>query len=99
MTVKFKGDFVADAKKLITEKSLDKIDTMVVALKMRTPVDTGKAREGWYRDGNNIRNEVKYMTELNEGASQQAPSRFIEATVLAFDGVRPSGSIVKPLAR
>ena len=51
-----------------------------------TPVDTGRARDGWkmrFRDGqpDYIYNNVGYIIYLNEGHSQQAPPMFIEAAV------------------
>jgi len=65
-------------------------------LKAATPVDTGNARDSWVLRGNTIVNEVEYMSYLNEGTSNQAPSRFIERTVLS-SGFIPNGSIVRSL--
>ena len=39
--------------------------------------------------------EVEYISILNQGTSEQAPKYFIEKTVLAQQGVSPSGIIVK----
>ena len=82
------NDFVSNRKNKI-------IDTTVQALKEATPVDTGHARDGWTSTGNSIKNEVEYISILNQGTSEQAPKYFIEKTVLAQQGVSPSGIIVK----
>lgn len=79
----------------INSKKNAKIDSIVKDLKDATPVDTGTARDGWKRDGNAIVNEVEYISQLNQGSSQQAPSHFVERTVLAHRDVVPSGIIVK----
>jgi hypothetical protein len=69
--------------------------SLVNSLKKATPVDTGKARDGWHQENNAIVNEVEYIDYLNEGTSQQAPAYFIEQTVLSHPGVKPNGIIVK----
>jgi hypothetical protein len=72
-----------------------KAQELISALKAETPVDTGRARDGWlYRD-NAIINDVEYVNELNQGTSKQAPSHFIEMTLLSQEGVKPNGVIVK----
>ena len=71
------------------------INGLVQELREATPVDTGEARDGWKRDDDAIVNEVEHISYLNEGTSQQAPALFVEITVLAHKGVRPSGMIVK----
>lgn len=69
-------------------------DDLVVALKAKTPVDTGLARDSWTVDGKgDITNPVPYIEELNKGSSVQAPSHFIETTVLQHKAVRPNGQI------
>jgi hypothetical protein len=72
-----------------------KINTMVEALKLATPVDTGEAREGWRYEDGKIINDVAHIVELNEGSSKQAPTNFIEMSLLSHEGVRPSGIIVR----
>ena len=64
-------------------------------LKNATPVDTGRARDGWKVSGDSIENDVPYIEHLNEGSSQQAPAYFIEATLLKHSGIKPRGIIVK----
>ena len=72
------------------------VAAMTQALKDATPVDTGRARDGWHAeyigDVYNIRNPVEYIDKLNEGSSKQAPAHFIENTVLLF--ANPLGVIV-----
>lgn len=68
---------------------------LVQSLKDATPVDTGEARDGWRIEGSSIENDVGHVSELNQGSSQQAPTHFIESTVLSHRGVRPNGVIVK----
>ena len=54
---------------------------------LATPIDTGRAREGWEisevkKDKDRVyitlSNDVPYIQALNQGHSQQAPARFIE---------------------
>jgi len=69
-------------------------------LKIITPVDTGKARMGWFDEiernryggfnGGNIINEVPYIGRLNAGWSQQAPKYFIEQTLVKIGVITPS---------
>lgn len=67
---------------------------LIEALKDATPVDTGKARDGWqYKDGKII-NDVEYINELNAGHSKQAPAHFVERTLLNHSNVNPNGVIV-----
>jgi hypothetical protein len=79
----------------INSKKIAKMDSIIKDLKDATPVDTGKARDGWRREGNTIVNDVEYIDELNQGTSQQASSFFVERTVLAHRDVVFSGIIVK----
>lgn len=81
----------AKAKKEATKVA----SSLVEKLKKATPVDTGKAQQGWHLEGNKIVNDTEYISALNEGHSDQAPARFIEATLLADPRVKPAGIIVK----
>lgn len=48
-----------------------------------TPIDTGRAQAGWQLKGKTtIINDVPYIDELNHGHSRQAPTHFIEQTLL-----------------
>lgn len=66
-------------------------------LRAVTPVDTGKARDGWKYQNGAISNDVEYIDLLNRGTSKQAPSYFIEKTLLSEQGVLPNGIIVKSM--
>ena len=68
---------------------------MISALRAATPIDTGKARAGWESTPSGIENPVKYIDRLNKGSSKQAPSYFIERTLLLQKDVIPSGIIVR----
>ena len=68
---------------------------LVAALKAATPVDTGEARDGWHITKNGISNDVEHIETLNQGTSQQAPSYFVEKTLLSHRDVHPSGIIVR----
>ena len=67
---------------------------LVRHLKRATPIDTGKAKAGWKLSGSAIINRVPYITYLNKGSSKQAPSNFVESTVLSHRGIIPNGTIV-----
>jgi len=81
----------AEAGKLANRK----MQQIVTALRAATPVDTGAARDGWRIDGKTIRNDVEYIDHLNQGSSKQAPSFFVEKTILAQVGVKPNGIVVR----
>jgi hypothetical protein len=74
-------------KQLVMQENLER-------LAMRTPVDTGHAKASWRISNNQITNDVPYMSQLNDGHSDQAPARFIEATLLADPRIKPAGIIV-----
>jgi hypothetical protein len=71
------------------------LEKMRILLADATPVDTGRARDGWRVDGKNLVNDVEYISALNEGHSPQAPSHYIEITLLHVEGVTPNGIIVQ----
>ena len=58
-----------------------------------TPVDTGKARDGWKlikkNKGFSIENPISYIKALNTGSSKQAPAMFIEQALLDTKGIKP----------
>jgi len=80
---------------IISIKKEKIIQNLIEKLKSATPVDTGRARDGWIKNGDSIENNVPYIDYLNEGSSKQAPSHFIEKTLLAQPGIKPRGIIVK----
>jgi hypothetical protein len=82
------------ASSITAEQSQKIQEKLVEKLKEATPVDTGYARDAWRVKDSKIVNEAPYISELNAGSSKQAPSYFIEKTVLADSDVRPDGAIV-----
>ena len=70
---------------------------LVEKLRAATPEDTGRARDGWKYQNGAISNDVEYIDSLNQGTSKQAPSYFIERTLLSEPGVLPNGVIVKSM--
>ena len=93
--VKFKGNFLKEVNAAIAAKRSKILDGAVSALKEATPVDTGYARDSWKHDGKAITNDAEYIEKLNSGSSKQAPSFFIERTLLAQQGILPGGTIVR----
>lgn len=80
------------------QKDLDKkLKLLEESLRENTPVDTGRARDGWHIANGNLVNPVEYIDRLNEGSSTQAPAHFVEKTLLSHQGVNPSGTIVRSL--
>lgn len=75
-------------------KFLKKIEKLTNDLKEQTPVDTGYAKDHWEFTSNSISNKTKYIEDLNQGSSIQAPSYFIENTLLKDKDVKPNGTIV-----
>ena len=69
---------------------------LVEELRAATPIDTGRARAGWKYEDGQISNDVEYIDRLNAGSSTQAPTHFIERTLLANENVSPNGVIVTP---
>lgn len=78
----------------------EKMDFATEALRRVTPVDTGKARKGWYNKkdtaffskhprGGEIINPVEYVPELNNGHSKQAPKFFIEQVLMTVGLLKP----------
>jgi hypothetical protein len=85
-----KKELLQKAEQVRNKKALE----LVQALKKATPVDTGNARDGWKFDGKSIVNDVDYIDDLNTGTSVQAPSYFIERTILADSTIKANGTIV-----
>jgi len=95
MKVKIKGNLAAEFEAAIKKLESKKINKTIEALKEATPIDTGEAREGWRKEGKTIVNDVEHLEALNSGSSRQAPSHFIERTLLGQAGLRPNGTIVR----
>jgi len=54
---------------------------LVGELKRNTPVDTGKARNGWTKTKIGVENHVDYISHLNNGTSKQAPRYFVQQAI------------------
>lgn len=80
-------------------KAKDVSKIVIAKLRDNTPVDTGEARDGWVLKGSGaklvIENDVEHIIQLNEGSSQQAPTHFIEHTILSVPSVIPNGIITR----
>jgi len=94
--IRLKGNILEEFEESIKKAKKKVIKKTVKALKEATPVDTGKARDGWHLgEKDEIVNDVEYIDYLNDGSSKQAPKHFIEKTVLAQKGIKPNGTIVR----
>ncbi len=93
--IKVNLDLAKQFEAAVATEKAKQLNSIVEALKDATPVDTGFARDSWKTDGKTITNDADYIDELNSGHSKQAPSYFIEQTLLAQPGVLPSGTIVR----
>lgn len=80
--------------KQVEQTKLQVTNSLVRDLKENTPVDTGHARDSWEIKEGSIVNTADYISQLNKGSSKQAPSHFIESTVLNNKNVRADGVIV-----
>lgn len=99
--VDFSRELTRIEKEIDQLTNLDIIERMDYAtdqLKVVTPVDTGKARSGWYNKKNikrnklidgTINNDVDYIVSLNRGHSQQAPKYFIEQVLSKIGIITP----------
>ncbi|GAA0766961.1 HK97 gp10 family phage protein [Brevundimonas olei] len=69
------------AKEIAEEIGFDLLADLIV----KTPVDTGRARNGWeiVAEGEHtvVQNMVPYIGVLNDGHSKQAPANFVESAV------------------
>jgi len=83
------------SKKKVENDKQSLLKQITEDLRNATPVDTGLARESWSFTKDSIENSVDYILNLNRGSSKQAPSNFIESTVLARKEVSPGGIIVR----
>jgi len=76
----------------------EQIDKATDELRVVTPVDTGKARKGWFNTKSfsplgsqigTIENPVDYISILNNGHSKQAPRYFIEQVLTKIGILTP----------
>lgn len=88
-----------EVKRLANKEIHSRVDFATDTLRLVTPVDTGKARSGWYNkkykdyNGNleaSIINEVDYIDVLNKGHSKQAPKYFIEQVLIKIGILTPN---------
>lgn len=95
VTVKGSIDLNGMIKKIVDQIT----DDLTSELKMRTPVDTGRARDGWIqnkgRGVNNITNSVPYIEELDKGHSDQAPDGIVNPAIEAIKANAASGKYKK----
>jgi len=91
--LKVTNNLEQEIAKAVEAKALKAKQALVEKLAAATPVDTGRARNGWRLEGDKIINDVDYISELNHGSSKQAPSHFIEKTILADSTFKLNGSI------
>jgi|GEM_PF-1580386 len=100
-TIKVKGvskaikNLRADFKKELKVRKQVVLKGFLQDLREETPVDTGRARDGWYITKYDIRNDVEYVSMLNNGTSKRPGTHFIEKAVLKNSKVKPSGIIVR----
>jgi hypothetical protein len=94
MSVKVNLDLEKEFKKRAKKIRDQEANKLIEALKEVTPVDTGKARDGWQYEDGVIFNDVEYISDLNSGSSQQAPSHFIEKTLLENKHAVVNGTLV-----
>jgi len=113
LTFKIKGiketfdQLNSEINQIANEKTRNLTKQAVRDLVLKTPVDTGYARDSWEvitkeidetklvkeKVIASIENKAEYIAKLNAGSSQQAPSRFIEEAVLQY--FEPDGVIVQ----
>lgn len=88
------GNFRKEFDREISQRKVPVITRLVGALAAATPVKTGNAQRGWRYNNLQIVNDVDYISNLNAGASKQAPAHFVEAALLR-QGAYPNGTIVR----
>ena len=78
---------VAAAKAMLNKVIDQEIDalstTLASEIRKRTPIDQGRARAGWQKRKDEVRNEVPYIRRLENGWSKQAPRGFTKQAVNA----------------
>lgn len=78
---------VAKAKAMLKKVVDDELDalstTLASEIRKRTPIDTGRARSGWQKRKDEVRNEVPYIRRLENGYSSQARRGFTQQAVTA----------------
>ena len=75
------AEATADLEAAIAETRDRLAVSLLGELRAATPVETGRARDGWRIIETGIRNDVPYVGRLNAGSSRQAPAGFVEAAI------------------
>ena len=100
--VNFKKELARIEQEVKDIANLDILAKMTYAteqLRIVTPVDTGTARAGWEQltipeqdgtVGGIIKNDVEYISVLNDGHSKQAPKYFIEQVLVQIGILTPN---------
>jgi hypothetical protein len=63
---------------IVEQEKQNLADDYRSAVVPRTPIDTGRARNGWQARKTGINNAVPYIRKLEEGYSRQAPRGFVQ---------------------
>jgi hypothetical protein len=66
---------------ILTNIKNDYIDYILNSIAEKTPVDTGRAKAGWTRRGDNIVNPVPYIEYIENGTLYNRPIRMVASTV------------------
>jgi hypothetical protein len=64
--------------KSLPQKVVDELFPRIVN---RTPINTGRARDGWVKDNTTISNNVPYIGVLENGSSDQAPEGMVRVSL------------------
>lgn len=78
------NDIIKEVEKTVDDEIQKMATDLHAGLMRATPVDTGRARNGWQLTLGNepvIENQVEYIGVLNDGHSKQAPALFVEAEI------------------
>lgn len=81
LTVTGLDETEADLEAAIAETRDNLAADLLQELRAATPVETGRARDGWSLTETGLRNDVPYVVRLNAGSSRQAPAGFVEAAI------------------
>lgn len=71
-----------DLEQQLLKYKNDCLETLLNNIKQNTPVNTGKLRDGWKIQGDNIINDIEYCEYVEFGTIKQRPVGFIRKTLL-----------------
>lgn len=77
------NSLIITLRKVVDDTKQEVLDTLVTEIKPRTPIDTGRARRGWSKRRESVRNDVPYIERLEGGYSRQAPRGFTNQAINA----------------